>query len=184
MWLIPPVHREPEPFFFFNSESVHCAGRLTVSIRLPWDAGRRAQLPHVDLESYSLSHGPFQCPSLFQEEPPGDAFACLREAVDGRGCFLASPETGLARNRDSICFCEETAAAGGPDSASPPRKRPLHPVSHTTDPLEDDRWIDWMRMANVLCKSCSTSWPVSPLLSYSSCLNASFSIRTIMFLRK
>lgn len=37
---------------------------------------------------------------------------------------------------------------------------------HTTEPLDDDKWIDWILMANVLCKSWSTSWPApSPFLS-------------------
>lgn len=67
-----------------------------------------------------------------------------------------------------------------------PQNRICHTeASHTTEPLEEDRWMDWILMANVLCKSWSTSWPVpSPFLSYRSCLNASFSMRTIMFLRK
>lgn len=66
-----------------------------------------------------------------------------------------------------------------------PGEQSLHWTSHTMEPLEDDKWIDRILMANVLCKSWSTSWPVpSPFLSYRSCLNASFSMRTIMFLRK
>lgn len=64
----------------------------------------------------------------------------------------------------------------------------VHPGSfwfYTIDPLEEDRWIDCIRVANVLCKSPSTSWPVvSQFLSYKSCLKASFSIRSIMFFKK
>lgn len=59
------------------------------------------------------------------------------------------------------------------------------PQLYTTEPFEEDKWIDWILVANVLCKSSSTFWPdVSPFLSYNNCLKASFSMRTIIFFRK
>lgn len=32
--------------------------------------------------------------------------------------------------------------------------------SQTTDPLDDDKWMEWIRAARDLSRACSTSWPV------------------------
>lgn len=55
----------------------------------------------------------------------------------------------------------------------------------TMDPLEEDRWMDWMRLARVFSRSCRMSQPgLSGGASYSSCLNGSNSISITMFFRK
>lgn len=55
----------------------------------------------------------------------------------------------------------------------------------TIDPLEDDRWMERMRVARVFSRSCSTSGQqFSTGALYSSCLKGSSSMRTAMFFRK
>lgn len=55
----------------------------------------------------------------------------------------------------------------------------------TMEPLEDERWMDWMRAARVFSRSRWMSQPgLSGGVSYNSCLNGSSSIRITMFFRK
>lgn len=68
---------------------------------------------------------------------------------------------------------------------------PLLPCGelHTTEPLEDERCMEWMRAARVFSSSWSMSYAgpepgLSAGASYSSCLKPSSSIRSTMFFKK
>lgn len=114
---------------------------------------------------------------VFQQKHMGAEFAYPREAE----AVEAAPWPSQKQTPGDICMCVKPMQ----QNWQVPGEQSLHWTPHTMEPLEDDKWIDRILMANVLCKSWSTSWPVpSPFLSYRSCLNASFSMRTIMFLRK
>lgn len=57
--------------------------------------------------------------------------------------------------------------------------------AQTMEPLEEERWMEWMRVARVFSRSCRMSQPgLSGGASYSSCLNGSNSIRITMFFKK
>lgn len=114
-----------------------------------------------------------------QQEHMGAEFAYSRDAE----AVKAAPWPSQKQTPGEICMFVWSQCSRRPGTSL--GSISLHWTFHTTEPLEDDKWMDWILMANVLCKSWSTSWPVpSPFLSYRSCLNASFSMRTIMFLRK
>lgn len=141
-----------------------------------------AWLPHVDLQARDPAalRSADQLNVLRFATGTHGSWICLSQGSWGsRGSSMAQPKAD-ARWNWYVCvnpMQQENWNVLGEHS--------LPWAFHTMEPLEDDKWIDWILMANVLCKSWSTSWPVpSPFLSYRSCLNASFSMRTIMFLRK